>query len=183
MSAMRTGAQYRESLRDGRRVWIMGEGRVEDVTTHPATRAMVEEYAGWYDRHFDPDWQEVLLVPPNAGGERVPWAYVLPEGVDDLIGMSPHVALADLRGLDVEIERGVAISAGVVPFAAVIRDIAGAVEHARQEHEVGRSMVAGDLRETPNAAASEQHRAAGETDGGRHRAHAVDVVEMEARFN
>ena len=39
MSSMRTGADYRESLRDGRKVWVLGEGRVEDVTTHPATRA------------------------------------------------------------------------------------------------------------------------------------------------
>ena len=54
MAAMRTGADYRESLRDGRRVWVLGEGVVEDVTTHPATRAMVEEYVAWYDRHFDP---------------------------------------------------------------------------------------------------------------------------------
>ena len=41
---MRTGAEYRAALRDGRRVWVMGEGWVEDVTTHPATRAMIEEY-------------------------------------------------------------------------------------------------------------------------------------------
>src|SRR5262245_51418773 len=32
-----TGAQYLESLRDGREVYIYGE-RVEDVTTHPAFR-------------------------------------------------------------------------------------------------------------------------------------------------
>ena len=59
---MRTGGEYREALRDGRRVWVMGEGWVEDVTTHPATRAMVEEYALWYDRHLDPAWQELLLA-------------------------------------------------------------------------------------------------------------------------
>ncbi|MBV9967876.1 MAG: 4-hydroxyphenylacetate 3-monooxygenase, oxygenase component, partial [Alphaproteobacteria bacterium] len=53
---MRTGAEYREVLRnDGRRVWVLGEGEVEDVTTHPATAAMVEEYVAWYDRHFDPE--------------------------------------------------------------------------------------------------------------------------------
>ena len=51
---MRTGADYRNSLRDGRQVFILGEGPVEDVTTHPATQAMVEEYAAWYDRHADP---------------------------------------------------------------------------------------------------------------------------------
>src|SRR6202040_2107512 len=73
---MRTGADYRQSLRDGRRVWGMGEGQVEDVTTHPATHAMVEEYAAWYDRPLDPAWQDLLLTPPNADRERIPLAYV-----------------------------------------------------------------------------------------------------------
>src|SRR5579875_402260 len=84
---MRTGAEYREALRDGRKVWVMGDGPVADVTTHPATRAMVEEYAAWYDRHFDPAWQEILLASPDAGGERRPWAYVAPKSVADLIAL------------------------------------------------------------------------------------------------
>src|SRR5207253_5239678 len=89
---MRTGEEYREALRDGRRVWVMGEGWVEDVTTHPATRAMVEEYAAWYDRHLDPAWQELLLAPANNGGERVPWGYALPKSSEDLIGMGRSFA-------------------------------------------------------------------------------------------
>jgi len=75
---MRTGAEYREALRDGRKVFVMGEGRVDDVVTHPATSAMVEQYAAWYDRHCDPAWADTLLAPPDAGGNRVPWAFVLP---------------------------------------------------------------------------------------------------------
>ena len=35
-----TGAEYLESVRDGREIWIYGE-RVKDVTTHPAFRKMV----------------------------------------------------------------------------------------------------------------------------------------------
>ena len=89
---MRTGGEYREALRDGRRVWVMGEGWVEDVTTHPATRAMVEEYAAWYDRHLDPEWQELLLRPAKAGKEPLPWAYVLPKSSEDLIGMGRSFA-------------------------------------------------------------------------------------------
>src|SRR5438045_2870565 len=58
---MRTGAEYRQALRDGRRVWVMGEGLVEDVTTHPATRAMGEEYVAWYALHLDPPWQELPI--------------------------------------------------------------------------------------------------------------------------
>lgn len=84
---MRTGAEYRESLRDGRKVWVVGEDRVEDVTTHPATRAMVDEYVAWYDRHFDPAWQDRVLSPPDAGGNRIPWGYVLPKTSDDLVAM------------------------------------------------------------------------------------------------
>ena len=33
---IRTGAQYRDSIRDGRQVYINGE-RVKDVTTHPCS--------------------------------------------------------------------------------------------------------------------------------------------------
>ena len=89
---MRTGREYRDALRDGRRVWVMGEGWVEDVTTHPATRAMVDEYALWYDRHLDPEWHDLLLAPADAAAERVPWAYVLPKSSEDLLGMGRSFA-------------------------------------------------------------------------------------------
>ncbi|TMJ24620.1 MAG: hypothetical protein E6G95_17900 [Alphaproteobacteria bacterium] len=78
---MRTGADYRNSLRDRRRVFILGEGRVEDVTTHPATQAMVEEYAAWYDRHADPAWRETLF---DAKG---PLDYRVPRTSEDLVRM------------------------------------------------------------------------------------------------
>ena len=81
---MRTGAEYRESLRDGRDVWVLGEGPVSDVTTHPATSAMVDEYVAWYDRHFDPDWQDTLLTPADTDGPRRPLAFTPPETSDDL---------------------------------------------------------------------------------------------------
>ena len=81
---MRTGAEYRESLRDGRNVWVLGEGPVADVTTDPSTSAMVDEYAAWYDRHFDAAWQDVLLTPPDGSGRRHPLALTPPETSDGL---------------------------------------------------------------------------------------------------
>ena len=86
-NGMRTGAEYRAALRDGRRVWVLGECLIENVTTHPATRAMVDEYVAWYDLHFDPEWVDVLLSPLDTRGERRPWAYVVPQSADDLRGM------------------------------------------------------------------------------------------------
>ena len=76
---MRTGEAYRRSLRDGRKVWVMNGGAVEDVTTHPATAAMVGEYAAWYDRHTDPAWRETLLT-----GDGTPVWAILPRSAADL---------------------------------------------------------------------------------------------------
>ena len=84
---MRSGADYRQALRDGRRVWVMGEGLIDDVTTHPATRAMVDEYVAWYDLHDEAAWQDIALRPPDAHTKRIPWAYVAPQSADDLSGM------------------------------------------------------------------------------------------------
>jgi 4-hydroxyphenylacetate 3-monooxygenase len=84
---MRTGADYRQALRDGRKVWVMGVGWVEDVATHPATAGVVEEYVAWYDRHSDPAWQDIVLAPPDADGVRAAWANVLPRNAAELAGM------------------------------------------------------------------------------------------------
>ena len=89
---MRTGSEYRDALHDGRRVWVIGEGLIDDVTLHPATRPMVDEYVAWYDRHHDPEWQDVLLTPSDGGGPRVPWAFTLPRTSADLRAMGRSYA-------------------------------------------------------------------------------------------
>ncbi len=89
---MRTGSEYRDALHDGRRVWVIGEGLIDDVTLHPATRPMVDEYVAWYDRHHDPEWQGVLLTPSDGGGPRVPWAFTLPRTSADLRAMGRSYA-------------------------------------------------------------------------------------------
>src|SRR6516225_2807909 len=62
-----TGAEYLESLRDGREIWIYGE-RVKDVTTHPAFRNTVRLIARLYDALHDPKRQAVLTAPTDTGG-------------------------------------------------------------------------------------------------------------------
>jgi aromatic ring hydroxylase len=81
---VRTGDDYRKALRDGRRVWVIGEGLIDDVTAHPATRGMVDEYVAWYDRQRDPAWADLVLTPPDARGARVPWGTVIPRSPADL---------------------------------------------------------------------------------------------------
>src|SRR5262249_10260658 len=47
-SGLRSGDDYRQSLRDGRKVWLNGE-QIKDVTTHPAFRPIVDVRARMYD--------------------------------------------------------------------------------------------------------------------------------------
>jgi aromatic ring hydroxylase len=65
---------------------------VDDLTTHPATCAMVEYYVAWYDRHFDPEWCDRLLTPPDALGERMPLAFLVPQCAEDLHRMGRSFA-------------------------------------------------------------------------------------------
>jgi len=70
MSANRTrpftGAEYLDSIRDGREIWIYGE-RVKDVTTHPAFRNTVRMIARLYDALHDPARKDVLTIPTDTG--------------------------------------------------------------------------------------------------------------------
>jgi aromatic ring hydroxylase len=82
---VRTGIDYIESVRDGRKVWVLGEGLIEDVASHPATKPMVDVYAGWYDQHRDPEWQDTLLTSKSQGdGVSYPLAFHAPRSVEDL---------------------------------------------------------------------------------------------------
>jgi 4-hydroxyphenylacetate 3-monooxygenase len=66
---IRTGGEYRESIRDGREIWIDGE-RVADVTTHPAFRPIVDVRARIYDMAHDPETQDVMTYLDASSGER-----------------------------------------------------------------------------------------------------------------
>jgi 4-hydroxyphenylacetate 3-monooxygenase len=61
-----TGAEFLESLRDGREVYIYGE-RVPDVTTHPAFRNAARTIAKLYDALHDPATKDVLTGPTDTG--------------------------------------------------------------------------------------------------------------------
>lgn len=81
--ALRTPDAYRESLRDGRRVFFRGE-QVPDVTRHPVLRKAVEHAAIDYELAEDPDWQAMAVVQ-EPGEEPYHRFFALPRGKDDLL--------------------------------------------------------------------------------------------------
>src|SRR4051794_15981757 len=65
---IRTGDEYRESLRDGREVWISGE-RVPDVTVHPQFKPLVDARARIYDMAHEDATRDIVSYA-GADGER-----------------------------------------------------------------------------------------------------------------
>jgi aromatic ring hydroxylase len=80
---IRRGEEYLESLRDGRRLWLMGQ-RVPDVTTHPGLAGCARSVAAVYDLQHDVAHHERLTMPSPSTGKPVSRAYLLPRSVDDL---------------------------------------------------------------------------------------------------
>ena len=74
---IRTGDEYRESIRDGREVWMNGE-KIEDVTTHPAFKPAVDARARIYDMQQRPECQETMTYIDEGTGERCAIALKLP---------------------------------------------------------------------------------------------------------
>ena len=72
---IRTGAQYRDSIRDGRQVYIGGE-RVKDVTTHPMFKPLVDIRARFYDMQNEPATRDLMSYAD--GGETHAVANKLP---------------------------------------------------------------------------------------------------------
>jgi len=79
---IRTGDEYRASIRDGREVYIDGE-RVDDVTTHPAFKPIVDVRARIYDLAHEPATQDVMTYLDDDRGER------------NAVGLKPPVSQQD----------------------------------------------------------------------------------------
>lgn len=78
---MRTGQQYRDSLRDGRSVIINGE-IVNDVTTHPAFTGIIDSIASGYDAACEPE--EGLTYTSPETGDQAHKIYMIPRSREDL---------------------------------------------------------------------------------------------------
>lgn len=87
-----TGAEYLESLRDDREVYIFGE-RVKDVTEHPAFRNSARMTARLYDAMHDDARADILRVKTDtgSGGYTHPF-FRAPHTIDDLIQSRDAIA-------------------------------------------------------------------------------------------
>lgn len=79
---VRSGAQYLAGLQDGREVWTGGE-RIDDVTTHPATRRGAATLGRFLDRQMDDDVRDTVTYV-DEDGDRCAMAFMAPRSKDDV---------------------------------------------------------------------------------------------------
>ena len=85
-----TGAEFLDSLDDGREVWIYGK-RVKSVTAHPAFRNAARMIARLYDAMHDPARRDVLTQASVLGGFTHRF-YVAPRSVEDQVRSRDAIA-------------------------------------------------------------------------------------------
>ena len=78
----RTGAQFLEQLRKTRRTVWLADGRVDDVTAHPALAGAARTLAGVFDRQHQ--YAEDCLIPDPETGEPISISHMIPHSIDDL---------------------------------------------------------------------------------------------------
>jgi 4-hydroxyphenylacetate 3-monooxygenase len=89
---IRTGDEYRDSIRDGRQVWIDGE-KVSDVTSHPMFKPIVDVRARIYDLAHEAETQKVMTYADEETGELNAIANRLPKTQQDWIDKRAAVDL------------------------------------------------------------------------------------------
>ena len=90
---LKSGDEYLESLRDGRRVFI-GNEQVKDVTEHKAFRNAARSFAMIYDMKADPENRDVMSFEEE--GDRFSSYFLMPKTQDDLVKrMETHRRIAE----------------------------------------------------------------------------------------
>ena len=129
---IRRGDEYLDSLRDGRRLWLMGEP-VKDITTHPALAGCARSVAAVYDLQHDAEHHALLTMPSPGSGEPVSRAYQLSRSIEDLGGQR--------RMYECLVRRAGGVAARLPQHLATVvlglydvRDLLGAEDPAFTEH-------------------------------------------------
>lgn len=81
---LRTGAEFKRSLDDGRAVWVAGK-RLDKVTDDPALGAGIDMMAEMFDDQFNPEFADILTIKDEKTGDTVSRAWQIPRTYQDLL--------------------------------------------------------------------------------------------------
>ncbi len=83
--ALKTGAEFKASLDDGRQLWVNG-AKVEKVTDEPALAAGIDLMASMFDDQFTKEYADATTVLDRASGMMTTRSWQVPETMEELLG-------------------------------------------------------------------------------------------------
>lgn len=98
---LKTGTEYKESLRDGRVVMTADGSLVDDVTTHPQFCAAVDHVADLYDMQHAEETRDILTCKDEETGEQASRSWQVPQTKEDLQSRREFARLSTYHTLGV----------------------------------------------------------------------------------
>ena len=93
---LKTGAEFKASLDDGRQIWIGGK-KLDKVRDEPALAAGVDLIAEMFDDQFKPEFEEATTYLDPKTGEVVSRAWQLPTTVEELADRRKMIEYTSLK--------------------------------------------------------------------------------------
>ncbi len=79
---LRNAQEFKESLRDGRKIFYRGK-LVEDITVHPALKVAINHASDLFRWQNDPEFEDLLVYNDQKYG-KISSFYRIPKSIDDL---------------------------------------------------------------------------------------------------
>ena len=149
-ACLRTGAQYRESLRDGRRVIVDGR-EIEDVNQEPGLEAGISTFASLFDAQFEPESREITTCVDPRNGRRIATGWLVPYTREDLARHEAMIRFSTYRTFGVfgrPPDYGPVKAIGFVAFRHLIeRDEPEAMEKIEHFLDIGsaNNLISADV--------------------------------------
>ncbi len=169
---LKTGAEFKATLDDGRQIWIGGR-KLDKVTDEPALAAGVELIASMFDDQFKPEFAEATTYVEPASGELVSRAWQVPHSPEELAARRKMIEYTSLKTAGTfgrPPDLSPAIVAGLMAHREAFKDkksmiegcdpdfvenIEAYMEHGRSQNLTASESLAGPQTDRSNPKAAE----------------------------
>ncbi|WP_108259598.1 4-hydroxyphenylacetate 3-hydroxylase N-terminal domain-containing protein, partial [Mangrovicoccus ximenensis] len=126
--ALKTGAEFKASLDDGRKLWVNGR-KLDKVTDEPALEAGVDMMASMFDDQFSEEFAEATTVLDRKSGLVTGRSWQVPETIEDLVGrrkMMEYTSRKTVGTFGRPIDLGPTLAVGILAHLHLFKDFKSA---------------------------------------------------------
>nr|WP_283258395.1 4-hydroxyphenylacetate 3-hydroxylase N-terminal domain-containing protein [Pseudomonas sp. GX19020] len=93
---LKTGAEYKDSLKDNRQIWVGGR-KLASVYDEPALAKGIDTLASMFDDQFDPEYQDATTYYDDRIGAVISRAWQVPRSKEDLAARRRMIEYTSLK--------------------------------------------------------------------------------------